>query len=52
MRAYIEPLYRLAPYGGLALLGIFGLLDTTVMIVMTVVLMTTTSRSCLPLRRA
>jgi hypothetical protein len=50
MRAYLEPLCRLAPYVALALLGIFGLIDTPIMIAMVVVLTTTWrgGRSCLP----
>lgn len=41
MRAYLRPFCQFAPYVALALLGIFELIDTTTMIVIAVVLMTT-----------
>jgi hypothetical protein len=53
MRAYLTPLCQLAPFVGLALLGIFGLIDSTIMIVLAIVLVTGSSaRSCWPARRA
>ena len=49
MRVSFSQLCQFAPYVGLALLGIFGLIDTPIMIVMVIILMTTSGgRSCLP----
>ena len=54
MRVYLMTLCRLAPYVALALLGIFGLIDTTIMIVIAVTLITAsrTGSSCLAPRKA
>ena len=50
MRSHLDLVCRFGPYVALALLGIFGLIDTPIMIVMVVVLTTTWrgGRSCLP----
>lgn len=51
MRAYLRPFCEFAPYVALALLGIFGLIDTTTMIVIAVILSTTRAGAVCPLPR-
>lgn len=40
MKAYLQPLFQVAPYLALASLGVSGLIDTTTMVILTAVLLT------------